>query len=99
MKPILTFNWKIGSGSAAFMAIRVLLDHGVPESQIIFVTLLIARNGGIVALRQAFPGIRFISGAVDESLVETTVEDENGASHTVYVIEPGLGQIGDRYYL
>ena len=93
------------------MAIRVLLDHGVPESQIIFVTFLVARMGGIGHLRRTFPGVHIVTGAVDDGLREVwlesvgthnfTIEEDvgDGEGHTAWVIEPGMGQIGDRYYL
>ena len=92
------------------MAIRVLLDHGVRPDHIIFVTFLVARTGGIAALHRAFPDVRIVCGAVDDSLVERWVpasqihEGEGDASGEsgevrIWTIEPGMGQIGDRYYL
>ena len=85
------------------MAIRVLLDHGVKQSRIIFVTFLIARNGGISLLRKAFPDINIICGAIDDNLHEMWIErsHENEGSQEVegrkvWVIEPGMGQIGMR---
>ena len=40
-------SWgQIGTGASAFMAIRVLLDHGVPEGHIVFLTFLVAQQGG-----------------------------------------------------
>ncbi|KAI0784247.1 armadillo/beta-catenin/plakoglobin [Abortiporus biennis] len=111
---VLLLDAQIGTASAAFMAIRVLLDHGVPESHIIFVTFLIAKKGGICALRKAFPSVKFVCAAVDDGLTETWINVDNseeGESHAnltipevglqrrVWVIEPGMGQIGDRYYL
>ena len=41
---------QIGTGAAAFMAIRVLLDHGVPQENIIFVTIIVAACGGVRVL-------------------------------------------------
>ena len=38
---------QIGTGAAAFMAIRVLRDHGVPEENIVFVTFVVAAAGGV----------------------------------------------------
>jgi uridine kinase len=51
------------------MAIRVLLDHGVPESNIIFLTFLIARRGHI-SVHRAFPSIRIVTAAIDPGLEE-----------------------------
>ncbi|EED79844.1 predicted protein [Postia placenta Mad-698-R] len=91
---------QIGTGAAAFMAIRVLLDHGVPQDHIIFITFLVARCGGITVLQRAFPQVRIVSGAVDSSLRETWlegVEDDDGQTaaegRKVWVVEPGMGQI------
>lgn len=59
---------QVGTGAAAFMAIRVLLDHAVPPSQIIFVTLLASAQGGIHALQRAFPQVRIVVAGVDPGL-------------------------------
>ncbi|KAI0303809.1 armadillo/beta-catenin/plakoglobin [Multifurca ochricompacta] len=77
---------QIGTGASGFMAIRVLLDHGVNPAHIIFVTFLVARN---VWLENAKRHVAFL--------------DEDGfddaQQHKAWVVEPGMGQIGDRYYL
>ncbi|KZT07622.1 armadillo/beta-catenin/plakoglobin [Laetiporus sulphureus 93-53] len=97
---------QIGTGAAAFMAIRVLLDHGVRQDHIIFITILVARSGGISALQRAFPDVQIVCAAVDDGLRELWLEDEvEGEGHSssggrrAWVVEPGMGQIGDRYYL
>ncbi|KAI3626351.1 hypothetical protein CBS9595_001712 [Malassezia furfur] len=59
---------QIGTGAAAFMAVRVLLDHGVPEHQIIVLTLLASAKSGVWALQHAFPGVRIVAGGVDPGL-------------------------------
>ena len=82
------------------MAIRVLLDHGVPQDHIIFVTLLVARGGGISVLRRAFPHVKIVCGAVDDEMKERWLEgikgDENpeGVGRVGWVMSPGMGQIG-----
>ncbi|KAI0734182.1 armadillo/beta-catenin/plakoglobin [Fomitopsis betulina] len=96
---------QISTGAAAFMAIRVLLDHGVPQDHIIFVTFLAARSGGISMLQRAFPDVKVVCGAVDDHLQEMWLECEEGEGEQptegrkVWVVEPGMGHIGDRYYL
>lgn len=103
---------QIGTGAAGFMAIRVLLDHGVNPAHIIFVTFLVAHSGGVAHLRRTFPDVNIVTGAVDDGLREVWLEnaerhkvfpDEDGfdheEQHKAWVIEPGMGQIGDRYYL
>lgn len=110
---VLLLDAQIGTGAAAFMAIRTLLDHGVLPDHIVFVTFLVARDGGIAALRRAFPKVRIVCGAVDNVLVEKWIEsaqypegEGNGGDdkdetekRRIWAIEPGMGQIGDRYYL
>lgn len=51
------------------MAIRVLLDHGVPEQNIIFLAFLISRHGQL-SVRRAFPGVKIVTAAVDTELYE-----------------------------
>ena len=87
------------------MAIRVLLDHGVRQDRIVFVTFLVARSGGIVVLQKAFPQVKIVCSAVDEHLSERWLEvmdadsegeglDEDTDGRKVWVIEPGMGHIG-----
>jgi uridine kinase len=85
---------QVGTGASAFMAIRVLLDHGVKQEHIIFVTMLMAASHGISVLRKAFPLVSYVCGAVDKSIEEREVD-----GRTVWVMSPGMGMIGDRYYL
>jgi len=96
---------QIGTGAAAFMSIRILLDHGVRQDHIIFVTFLVARTGGIRTLHRAFPEVKIVSGAIDNDMREGWLEgdrgegNEQGKGRKVWVMNPGMGQIGDRYYL
>ncbi|KAG9047342.1 Uridine kinase [Tulasnella sp. UAMH 9824] len=85
----------IVTGAAAFMAIRVLLDHGVPEDHIIFATFLIAHDGGIRALRRAFPLVRFVTGSIDEKISR---EKGRRGERDFYNLTPGMGHIGERYF-
>ncbi|KAH7925492.1 armadillo beta-catenin plakoglobin [Leucogyrophana mollusca] len=93
---------QIGTGASAFMAIRTLLDHGVRQDHIIFVTFLVARSGGVSVLRKAFPRVTIVCGAVDDNLREAWLEhyDAEGEGHhegdgrKVWIMEPGMGQIG-----
>jgi uridine kinase len=86
------------------MAIRVLLDHGVPQDHIVFVTLLAARHGGVAVLAGAFPQVKIVCGAIDDKLVEQWlpkhVESDDialgGETQKAWVIEPGMGQMGEQ---
>ena len=75
------------------MAIRILLDHGVREDHIVFATFIIAAGGGVATIRDAFPGVRIVTGVVDDRIVESLV-DEGGRRRRVWGIEPGMGHIG-----
>lgn len=75
------------------MTIRILLDHGVQEDHIIFLTFLVARIGGIDVVRRAFPKVRIITGAVDDEVKEIwRVEGDGGRKD--WQIVPGMGDIG-----
>ena len=82
------------------MAIRILLDHGVPEDHIIFVTFLVSREGGIAVLKKAFPRVKIVCGAVDDGMQEGWLEgykgegNPEGKGRQVWLIMPGMGQIG-----
>ena len=97
---LLTSSPQIGTAAAAFMAIRVLLDHGVQEDRIIFVTFLVAREGGVSVLKRAFPGVKIVCGAVDNEMEEAWLEgykgegNPEGMGRQVWVMKPGMGQIG-----
>ncbi|KAG8962238.1 Uridine kinase [Tulasnella sp. 425] len=92
---VFVLDAQIVTGAAAFMAIRVILDHGVPEDHIIFVTFLIAQDGGIRALRRAFPSVRFVTGSIDEKLSR---ESGRPGERDFYNLTPGMGHIGERYF-
>lgn len=79
------------------MAIRILLDHGVRQDHIIFVTFLVARGGGISVLRRAFPDVKIVCGAVDDEMEECWLTDESsgGRGRQVWIMQPGMGQIGN----
>ena len=49
------------------MAIRILLDHGVPEENITFITIL-ASLQGLHALGRVFPGVKVIVAGIDDTL-------------------------------
>lgn len=50
---------QMSSGGAALMAVRVLLDHGVPEDKIVFVTYTAGKNG-LNRLMAVYPEIRVV---------------------------------------
>lgn len=86
------------------MAIRVLLDHGVREDHIIFVTFLVAKKGGVCTLRRAFPNVKIVTGAHDDGMREMWLEEvEEGEGRiktegrTILVPDPGMGHPGKSF--
>ncbi|KAI9137367.1 uridine kinase [Paraphysoderma sedebokerense] len=82
---VILMDATIGTGAAALMAVRVLLDHDVKEENIIFVSLIVHR-AGIWNLVKAFPKVKIVTSEVDPELSER------------YFILPGLGNFSDRYF-
>jgi uridine kinase len=137
---VLILDSQIGTGAAALMCIRVLLDHGVLEQNIIFCCLLASAKGGVHALDRAFPAVKIVVAGVDPELKrrriwdhrdskdkasshhtsnnnhhdktngrrlrniegdpdDATLDDEDhDNSRVCFCIEPGAGNIGDRYF-
>eukprot|EP01112_Ceratiomyxa_fruticulosa_P013752 TRINITY_DN3885_c0_g1_i5.p1 TRINITY_DN3885_c0_g1~~TRINITY_DN3885_c0_g1_i5.p1 ORF type:complete len:454 (-),score=71.24 TRINITY_DN3885_c0_g1_i5:231-1592(-) len=64
---VLLLDPMTASGASAQMAIRVLLDHQVPEERIIFITVIAALRG-LHFLSYLFPKITIVTSAVDLEL-------------------------------
>ena len=76
------------------MAIRVLLDHGVREDRIIFITFLVTPRG-VDVLNRLFPKVKIVTGSADPTLTPIWTPgngDEEGQG--VLCIQPGMGHIG-----
>ncbi|EME78285.1 uncharacterized protein MYCFIDRAFT_212350 [Pseudocercospora fijiensis CIRAD86] len=58
-KRVLLMDPQMSSGGAALMAVRVLLDHGIKESHIIFVTYMAGKNG-LNRVMTVFPEIKVV---------------------------------------
>ena len=82
---VILMDATVATGAAAMMAIRVLLDHDVPQENISLVSLLMA-EAGVHAIAYAFPSVKIITSAVDQEI--------NQAFHVI----PGMGNFGDRYF-
>ncbi|KAI9099946.1 uridine kinase [Phlyctochytrium arcticum] len=82
---VLLSDAQIATGAAALMAIRVILDHDVPQNHIIFLSLIAAPHG-LRNIARAFPQVKVVTAEVDIEL------DDKG--HVV----PGFGNFGDRYF-
>ena len=70
---VLLLDPQMSSGGAALMAVRVLVDHGVPEERVVFVTLFAGRMG-LNRLMKVFPGMKVVMGGVVEDSLDRWVE-------------------------
>jgi uridine kinase len=84
-KKILLMDGVLATGAAVIMAIRVLLDHGVDEGNIIFCCLISAPDG-VHDVIANYPKVKIVSSWMDDGL------DEQG------FVTPGLGYLGDRFF-
>jgi len=82
---VILMDATVATGAAAMMAIRVLLDHDVPEENINLVSLLMAESG-VHTIAYAFPKVKIVTTAVDPEI--------NDKFHVL----PGIGNFGDRYF-
>jgi len=82
---VILMDATVATGAAAMMAIRVLLDHDVPEENINLVSLLMAESG-VHSIAYAFPHVKVVTTAVDPEINER------------FHVLPGIGNFGDRYF-
>lgn len=75
----------LATGGSAIETIRVLKEHNVKETKILFINLVSAPEG-IENVLSIYPEIRIVTAEVDEGLNEYA-----------YII-PGLGDYGDIYF-
>jgi uracil phosphoribosyltransferase len=75
----------LATGGSAVETIRVLKEHGVEETKILFINLVSAPEG-IENVLSTYPEIRIVTAEVDE-----------GLNKQAYII-PGLGDYGDIYF-
>ncbi len=82
---VILMDAAVATGAAAMMAIRVLIDHDVPEENITLVSLLMAVNG-VNTIAYAFENVKIVTSEVDPCLNEA------------FQIVPGFGDFADRYF-
>eukprot|EP01137_Pigoraptor_chileana_P018012 Opistho-2@76877 len=75
----------LATGGTVCKAIEVILDHGVPEKNILFVSLIAAADG-INLLVTRFPEVTIVVGQID-----------GGLDSEKYIV-PGIGDFGERYF-
>jgi uridine kinase len=75
----------LGTGSSASRAIQVLLEKGVQESNILFLTLIAAPDGIHTVCKQ-YPALKVVTSEIDECI------------DSDFRVSPGVGEFGDRYF-
>eukprot|EP00195_Chlamydomonas_chlamydogama_P006679 CAMPEP_0202904784 /NCGR_PEP_ID=MMETSP1392-20130828/31085_1 /ASSEMBLY_ACC=CAM_ASM_000868 /TAXON_ID=225041 /ORGANISM="Chlamydomonas chlamydogama, Strain SAG 11-48b" /LENGTH=471 /DNA_ID=CAMNT_0049592593 /DNA_START=103 /DNA_END=1515 /DNA_ORIENTATION=+ len=78
---VLVLDPVLGTGNTACKAIRVLLDKGVDESKILFLSIIAAPEG-IHRVCRAYPRAKIITSEIDSGINED------------YVVVPGVGEFG-----
>lgn len=71
---VMLLDPQMSSGSAALMAVRVLLDHGVKEENIVFVTYM-AGKMGLNRLMSVYPEIKVVVCRISGDLETRWVEE------------------------
>eukprot|EP00753_Platysulcus_tardus_P012526 PLAT339.1.p2 GENE.PLAT339.1~~PLAT339.1.p2 ORF type:complete len:247 (+),score=124.67 PLAT339.1:43-741(+) len=82
---VLLVDPMVGTGGSCKMAISVLLDAGVKEENIVFLSLVSCPEGN-TAIYEAYPAIKHITACMDP-----------GMNEHKYIV-PGLGDFGCRYF-
>lgn len=62
---VLLLDPQMATGGAALMAVRVLIDHGVAQHKIVFVTCA-AGKWGLQRLTAVYPEIKVVVGRIEE---------------------------------
>jgi uridine kinase len=62
---VMLLDPQMSTGGAALMAVRVLIDHGVEEHKIVFVTCA-AGKIGLKRLSTVYPKVKVIVGRIEE---------------------------------
>lgn len=70
---VLLLDPQMSSGGAALMAVRVLVDHGVAEEKVVFVTYLAGRMG-VNRLLNVFPKVKVVVCKIVEDFQERWIE-------------------------
>jgi uridine kinase len=70
---VLLLDPQMSSGGAALMAVQVLVDHGVPEEKIVFVTYF-AGKLGLNRLTKVFPEVKVVVCSIVADFEERWIE-------------------------
>jgi uridine kinase len=72
---VLVLDPQFSSGAAALMAVRVLVDHGVSESSIVFITYTAGRVG-VNRLLSVFPDVKIVVARLGEDMETRWIESK-----------------------
>ncbi|MCI0509069.1 uracil phosphoribosyltransferase [Chromohalobacter marismortui] len=82
---VLLLEPMLATGGSAIMAVRELLERGVPEHNIIFANVLTSPEG-LARLESTYPNLTIVTSSVEKRLNEEAF------------MVPGIGDFGDRYF-
>lgn len=71
---VLLLDPQMSSGGAALMAVKILVDHGVAEKKIVFVTCLAGRRG-LKRLMNVFPRIKVVAADLADDYEKRWLEE------------------------
>jgi uridine kinase len=72
---VMLLDAQMSSGGAALMAVKVLVDHGVPENRIVFVAYMAGRQG-LGRLLSVFPDVRVVVCRIEDDADKRWVEEK-----------------------
>lgn len=72
---VMLLDPQMSSGGAALMAVKVLVDHGVAEKRIVFVTCLAGKRG-LQRLLNVFPKIKVVTANIAEDFEKRWIEEK-----------------------
>lgn len=72
---VLLLDPQMSSGGAALMAVKVLVDHGVLEEKVVFVTYFAGRMG-VKRLLSVFPKMKLVVCMIVKDLQERWIEEK-----------------------
>jgi uridine kinase len=73
-KTVLLLDSQMSSGGAALMAVKVLVDHGLAEEKIVFVTCLAGKRG-LKRLLSVFPKIQVVAANMGDEYEKRWIEE------------------------
>lgn len=82
---VLLLEPMLATGGSALAAIKVLIDAGVPEGNLVFVNFL-ASPEGLHAVHGTYPKLPIVTSSIEDRLNDNAF------------MVPGIGDFGDRYF-